>query len=553
MTAIALSPSLTAHTGDVVIQLSENALNKFLAAHYLKHPEFYDHSRTTAPNAPLYSVDVDDHGTKRTIRLWAKVDKPAGANAVTLNLDQPPATVARYGAYWKATRGVGPTVDRPLPPRLALSIPRAVLQLNIPNLTGSGADQQLDIAFQINIETYAKLEKGPAGYDIKLASWDISVTPSGNPLDPNNPDWGGAIPAPCVQEVIRLRSIVSNILTLGANVALTQLAKTLTAVIALPPIDIVDGVKLEPSAFTVDNKTLSLAASISQPQIYGAIHAAFSQEIAVFELGMKDFDWEPVLAGAPLSDPDALSSYLASKVPAIAAIDRRCRDLMRLARSGPQRVAQGPALPGADLAVSLSPKVFDVLAKEFLKADQDSYTRWYTLDLVIGNVSGRAHTWLSLRNAFGGLNGTTIDMGCSVAAGGTLELKACLKDPCGHDHCATWGPGLGLKGPMDLKVSVNSGWSNNRGLKLSAEFGAFPGFEVYGLPPGVDDLVNLILNEISSVILRAFFNAILSVLNFYILKVPTMVPGTKVGLVIADFGSSNAGGYLVITGSTTFS
>ena len=76
---------------------------------------------------------------------------------------------------------------------------------------------------------------------------------------------------------------------------------------------------------------------------------------------------------------------------------------------------------------------------------------------------------------------------------------------------------------MDLKVSVNSGWSNNRGLKLSAAFGAFPGFQVYGLPPGIDDLVNLILNEISSVVLKAFFNAILSVLNFYIINVPTAV------------------------------
>ena len=111
------------------------------------------------------------------------------------------------------------------------------------------------------------------------------------------------MPAPCVPEVIRLRSIVSNILTLGANVALTQLAKTLTAVIPLPPIDVVDGIKLEPSVFTVDNKTLSLEASISQPKLYGAVHAAFMQEMAVFELGMKDFDWEPVLAGAPLSDP----------------------------------------------------------------------------------------------------------------------------------------------------------------------------------------------------------------------------------------------------------
>lgn len=553
MTANSLSDRLTAHTGDVAIQLSENSLNKFLAAHYSKHSEFYDHSRVTSPNSPLYSVVVDDHGTKRTIRLWAKVDKPASGNAVALSLDQPAAIASRFELYWKASRGVGPTTQRPLPPRLTLTIPRAVLQLNIPNLTGAGPDQQLDIVFRINVEAYAKLEKGPNGYDIKLASWDISVTPSGNPLDPNNSDWGGPVPAPCVQEVVRLRSIVSNILTLGANVALTQLAKTLTAVIALPPIDIVDGVKLEPSAFTVEDKTLSLEASIAQPQLYSAVHSAFAQEMTMFEMGMKGFDWQPVLASAPLNDPVALSSYLAGKVPAIAAINQRGQELAKLAAASPKRGTQGAASAGADLAVSLSPKVFDVLAKEFLKADQDSYTRWYTLDLNIGSVSGRAHTWFSLRNAHGGLNGTTIGIGCNVAAGGTLELKACVKDPCGHDHCATWGPGLGLKGPLDLNVSVNSGWSNNHGLKLSAAFGAFPGFEVYGLPPGVDDVVNLILNEISSVILKAFFNAILSVLNFYILNVPTTVPGTKVGLVLANFGSSNVDGYLVITGKTTFS
>ena len=112
MTAIVLSPSLTAHTGDVAIQLSENALNKFLAAHYVKHPEFYDHSRTTAPNSPLYSVDVDDHGTKRTIRLWAKVEKPAGANAVTLNLDQP--------RRWSPASGhIGRRPEVPVRPQIA--------------------------------------------------------------------------------------------------------------------------------------------------------------------------------------------------------------------------------------------------------------------------------------------------------------------------------------------------------------------------------------------------------------------------------------------------
>ena len=207
------------------------------------------------------------------------------------------------------------------------------------------------------------------------------------------------MPAPCVPEVIRLRSIVSNILTLGANVALTQLAKTLTAVIPLPPIDVVDGIKLEPSVFTVDNKTLSLEASISQQTLWRrpcCIHARDGGVRTGHErlrLGTGP--------GAPLSDPNALSSYLASKVPAIAAIDQRGQDLEKSARSGPPRGVQGPASPGADLAVSLSPRVFDVLAKEFLKADQDSYTRWYTLDLVIGKASGRAHTWLALRNAHG--------------------------------------------------------------------------------------------------------------------------------------------------------
>lgn len=553
MTAKNQSSRLTSHTSDILIQLSENSLNKFLAAHYNKQPEFYDHSRTTTPKSPLYTVEVDDHSTKRIIRLWAKVEKPANGNAVALSLEQSTATISRFQSYWKASRGLTSRPQSPLPPRLALVIPRAVLQLNIPNLTGSGAEQQLDIVFKINVEAYAKLEKGPNGYNIKLASWDIKVTPSSDPLDPNNPDWGGAVPPTCVKEVTRLRSLVSNILTLGANIALTQLAKTLTAVIDLPPIDIVDGVKLEPTAFTVEDKTLSLEATIAQPHLYSAISSAFNQEMAIFDMGIKRLDWPTILADAPVSDPVALSTYLADKVPAIAAIEQRCQELTKLAEASPKRSSRKAALTGADLAISLSPRVFDMLAKEFLKADQDSYTRWYTLDLVIGNVSGRAHTWFSLRNALGGLNGTTIEMGCSVAVGGTLELKACVKDPCGHDQCTTWGPGLGLKGPLNLNISVNSGWSNNHGLKLSASFTAFPGIIVYGLPPGVNDVVNLILNEISSVALKAFFNAILSTFNLYIINVPTTVPSTKVGLVVSDFGSSNTDGYLVVTGSTNFS
>lgn len=553
MTAKNQSSRLSSHTGDILIQLSENSLNKFLTAHFNKQPEFYDHSRTTAPNSPLYTVEVDDHSTKRIIRLWAKVEKPAKGNAVELSLEQPTSTISRFKSYWKASRGFAPTPQTPLPPRLAIVIPRAVLQLNIPNLTGSGEEQQLDIVFRINVEAYAKLEKGPNGYNIKLASWDIKVTPSSDPLDPDSPDWGGAIPPPCVKEVTRLRSLISNILTLGANVALTQLAKTLTAVIELPPIDIVDGVKLEPTAFTVEDKTLSLEATIAQPHLYSAISSAFTQEIAMFEMGVNKLDWPTILADAPVSDPVALSTYLAEKVPAIAAIEQRCQDLTKLAEASPQRSSRKATLTGADLGISLSPRVFDMLAKEFLKADRDSYTNWYTLDLIIGNVSGRAHTWFSLRNAHGGLNGTTIDMGCTVAAGGTLELKACTKDPCGHDHCTTWGPGLGLKGPFSLNVSVKSGWSDNHGLKLSASFTAFPGIIVYGLPPGVNDVVNLILNEISSVTLKAFLNAILYTLNLYIINVPTTVPGTKVGLTVSNFGSSNTNNYLVITGSTNFS
>ncbi len=201
----------------------------------------------------------------------------------------------------------------------------------------------------------------------------------------------------------------------------------------------------------------------------------------------------------------------------------------------------------------LSGTVFDTIAKEFLKADAGDCSRWFGIDILLGYARGRGCYWFSLKDAHGSLSGTTVTMGCNVKAGGGLQLEACVRNPCGDDECARWSPGIGLKGPLEIHVTVdNKRWDKNQCLRIRAEVTDFPGLEVYGLPPVVEDLVNIILNLISSVAFRAFINAILSLLDFYVVSVPAKLPGANVEMEVSKLTSGNVGGLLMVGGTTTF-
>lgn len=140
-----------------------------------------------------------------------------------------------------------------------------------------------------------------------------------------------------------------------------------------------------------------------------------------------------------------------------------------------------------------------------------------------------------------------------MRAGGGLDIQLCARTPCG-DKCATWSPGLGLKGPVTANVHIDGfGWSGNKALWLSADFSDFPGFEIYGLPPGVDEIVNAIVNFLTSVALKAFFNAVLKIVNFPLIAVPVKIPQANVKLTLHDFGAANVDSMLVLTGTTDFS
>ncbi len=157
-------------------------------------------------------------------------------------------------------------------------------------------------------------------------------------------------------------------------------------------------------------------------------------------------------------------------------------------------------------------------------------------------------------NGNGSLNGTDVTMGCDIDAGGKLDLQACIRVPCASDKCETWSPGFGLKGPVQLTVHLKStGWDNNQAVQVNLSVGSFPGFEVYGLPPVVGDVVNAIINWLSSVALTAFLNAIVSSFNFYLISIKDKIPDSNVTVAVHQLGVANTSGYLQVTGTTTFS
>jgi hypothetical protein len=549
----AIQKAAAAPSGDIAVGLSEVAIQKFLDAHFRNNADFYDRSRERLPNNPIYEFLFNDHGTRRRARFWAKVTKPGGASAVAINLHVPSARRQRFAAWWRKAYGRSGAAGS-LPHNVGITIAAVILQVNFPKLDGSNGEHQIDLSFRIEIETFVKIVQENAVRSLQLINWDIRATPNDDPIDPNNPIWGGDPQSPCVQEVKRLRLVIRDLFTIGANVVLTELGETLTQTLPLPPIDIIQGISVDPTELVITNDTLAIGFAIKPESLQERVTRLFNSEMQRFWDDLGDANLSQIMSKGPLDDPAALNRYMLRAVPAYAALEARSRTIRNRHRTPPSSSKRNGRLTASDLFVSVNRRVFDVVAKSLLRADKRDCTDWLRIDLLAFYGEGRACYWFSLKNAHGDLNGTTVSMGCDFSAGGGLELKACIRIPCHSDECASWSPGLGLEGPCTLDVRVDTtNWSGNKALKLRAQFSSFPGFHVYGLPPGIDELVNAVLNFLTSVALQAFFNALLSVLDIYLIQVQDRIPEANVSLRLSNFGASNSGGALVITGTTTFS
>jgi|GEM_PF-5691408 len=545
---------------DFVIGFSDTAINKLLVAHYVNNPDFYDRSREKHPDNPVFEYDFDDHGSTRKLKLWAKVVQDNGKPAVTVELIDDTAVKSRFAAWWRCQYGASAMKGAgALPDNVRVSVPRVILQLNFPKLDGSGGENQVDLWISLIVYAYIKLDTAPNGDpELKLINFDIQSEPNDDPLDPNDPIWG-KLKAGCEDVELSLRLALRDALIVGTEILLANLSKTLTQSIPLPPINVVSDLSLVPRDLCVQGHSLAVTASLSPNALIGKVQSQFALELTLFNQNLMEHetDLDSVLAGAPRNDSAALDKYMIDKVPAYRALNDRHKALVEVRAKAQKRTALASAnvgaLPNNDFFVMLGSGLFDKLAKTILVANAADCTPWLTVDLGLAYFRGRACYWFHVTNPQGALSGTTISMGADIQAGGGLDLQACARTPCG-DKCATWSPGIGLKGPLTLNVHVDGfSWAGNKALWLSADFSNFPGFEVYGLPPGLDDIVNAVLNFLSSVALKAFFNAILSMVQFPLIAVPLKIPQANVNLTLKDFGVGNTNNMLVLTGTTDFS
>jgi len=538
---------------DIIVGVSEDALNGFLVAHFDNNPEFYDRGRQKGK--PIYQLDLNDHGIPRTIKFYAKIQKQGATPALLIDLKQSGPAQSRFEAWWRASHGAGSvTANTKLPPNVVLRVGSAVLQVDFPKLDGSGTNHQVDFHCTITTSAFMLLKDDGDQKVLQLIDWDIVVAGIDDPLDPDDAIWGPGNPA-CTQELKKLRLMIRDAFTLGANVALTELSKTLTRTIPLPPLDIIHGFKTIPRELYITDQTVAMSAGI-EPNFFAAeIARLYEYELQRFndDLEADGIDLQAVLMAAP-QESRAFERYLVANVPAYKTLALRNTSLTRKVRPTPPARPPDPPLPTANLFVMLSSHVFDALAKDLLKADKNECTGWWRpVDILLGYAQGRACYWFKLTDAHGGLSGTTVDMGCNVRAGGGLEIQACIRIPCAPDKCATYKPGIGLKGPLGISLTLqNLKWDDNKALALKARIDDFPGFEIYGLPPVVEDVANALVNWISSIAMRAFLNAVLSLVPIVVIEVPILIPGANVKLTLDQFGAANVSGMLTVTGRTRF-
>jgi hypothetical protein len=555
-----------AQPADFVIGLSESSINKLLVAHYANNPDFYDRSREKNPNSPVFEYDFDDHGSVRKIKFWAKVNQHDDEPAVTLELIAPSnaAVQKRFAAWWKCQHGpLAVSKDSNLPPNVHVLAQHIVLQLDFPKLDGGAnckvADpppdcyHHVDLALSLSIFAYLTLDSAPDGTkELKLINWDIQSISNDDPLDPNDPIWGHLKPG-CEDVEVPLRLALRDALVIATEILLANLSKNLVQALPLPPINVVQNLDLVPREIYVEGHSLAVTASLAPSRMASLLSARVELEFDTFEndLMLNGTDLNEVLSKAPTTDPAEFQTYMLKNVPAYSALQERKKKMQVRVRESAN--IKG-VLPNNDFFVMLASNLIDQLAKALLVANKADCSPWFTIDVVAAYLRARACYWFNLSGAHGGITNTTISMGTDVRAGGGLDIQACVRNPCGPDQCATWSPGIGLKGPLTLDVHVDGfDWASNKALWISASFSKFPGLEVYGLPPGVDQVVNLVLNWVSSVAFELFANAVLSFLSFPLIAVPLRIPQANVKLLLHDFGAVNLDNMLVLTGTTDFS
>jgi hypothetical protein len=540
---------------DFVVGISEVALNKFLAAHFKDNPDFYDRGRDKG--SPIFQYDFDDHGTTRTLKLFAKVVKDDDKPALILELlDGTSPLQKRFEAWWRLEHGKDAlTKETQTPPNVRVCAPHVVLQLDFPKLNPKsvGDVNMVDLNFTMDVAAFVSLADDPQGNKIlKLTDWDIYVTPTNDPLDPKDAIWGPVDPK-CEDELMALRLKLRDAFTFAANIALRELSRNLVQALPLPPINVVNGLNIVPREMLVIEKHIAFTAALVPASLSERIRSQFEKEVCVFNDALNEYDVTAVLSEAPTESYEKFEGYLTNKLPPYKALKSRNHALLETSRApGELETAKAP-VPSNDFFVMISSNAVDTIAKQLLKVNLGDCTPWAKLDVGVAYLEGRACYWFVLAGAHGAINGTTISMGCDVNAGGVVQAQACIRVPCASDQCASYTVGLGLKGPLGVHVTISQlSWQNNKAVMLNPGVDDFPGLVVYGLPPVLGDLVNLLLNWVTSAFLTLFLNAIVSSVHIPLFAVPVKLDQANVTLTMKDFGIANVDQMLTVTGTTDF-
>jgi len=542
----------------MLLAMTESLINDFLQEHYQDDPDFY--KRTTDP---IWSTTVPGNPGEpaRFMKIFGQIMQP-------LVVDFAPTddNTNRYQAWWRKSRGSRSTPQAPLPPNIIIKA-RVLLILNFTDRANpNGPGHFLDYQFAATVSAFISIQSEDQKPYLHATDWQIDIDSLG--IDQN----GLQVPPPgevlgshhsgdptCEQELQDLRNEITDLFDFGAHYAISTLGSNLTVNLPLPPINISSGIGILPDQLVISAKTLYISGYVTNQPTSTNLSIRFGNRLLDVKEALSEPKIRKLVNDAPKGKGE-LDQWMKKNIPTYAKSMAKIEKFQTSSASKSPKLRQR-ALGAPELQIWINGKIFDALAKKYLVLDKDECRDILTIDvpplIPVAHADLHACYGAHLSNPTGGIDQTTVFMQCGINVYATMGARVCLWTPCG-DQCTSYDIGLGLNGPASAGLKVTStnviedgGYS--KWLDITFDKILIPGLYLIGLPPILSDVINNILNALTSLIFTAIVEAFLESIHIDVVEIPLVVPKTHVKMQLKNFATSAQNQYLSLGSDATFS
>jgi hypothetical protein len=397
---------------------------------------------------------------------------------------------------------------------------------------------------------------------LKATDWVIAVNSlnvdgNGNATKPAGERIGlTSADATCESELADLREKITDLFDFGANYALSKLSSSVVGSLPLPPItNLINSVDLYYDALVIADNTVSVSAWARPTESF--LNRTSLLESAVTALN-KTFDRTVIqrIASEAPSNPQGIRTWMKANIPRYADLLKKRNIVLKHVRR--QRIAKKMGSDKASMIrLSTDGAIFNIIAKKYLQYHKAAEKTILSVDASVLGFGASASVGVgfdvTLSGASGGIdNSGAIYMRCDVDISAWGDAQVTLQSPCGDDPLPPVKIGVGLTGPMQGNLILDTTNSNvdnqNIGLLgIKGSFSHFPGLYIIGLPDPIAGILNKVIEAATSFLFEELLNSVLDNIKIYIVSIPVRIPGTAVSIDLQNFSVKTTDGNLALS------